>query len=112
MAAISARHIRFPIQLLPYKFITGGVFGVRVREMLTEHFGLEQSVTVLGNNNARFGPEYAGTRTNQFYFNANWYGYERDSRVRPYLSVGAGVNMFRPTDELRSSLSSTRTISR
>ena len=96
-----------PNTVLPYKFIPGGFFGIRVREMLTEHFGLEQSVTVLGNNNARFGTDYAGTRTNQFYFNANWYGYERDARVRPYFSVGAGVNMFRPTDDARSSLSNT-----
>ena len=96
-----------PNTLQPYKFIPGGVFGIRVREMLTDHFGLEQSVTVLGNNNMQFGPSYAGTRTNQFYFNANWYGYERDSRVRPYVSVGVGANMFRPTDDARSSLAGT-----
>ena len=34
-----------PNTLLPYKFIPGGELGVRVREMLTDHFGLEQSVT-------------------------------------------------------------------
>ncbi|MFN8008195.1 MAG: outer membrane beta-barrel protein [Terriglobia bacterium] len=89
--------------LQPYRFIPGGFLGVRVRETLTEHFGLEQSVTVLGNNNTAFGPTFVGTRTNQFYFNANLYGYERESRVRPYLSVGAGVNMFRPTDDARNS---------
>ena len=31
--------------LTPYKFVPGGRVGVRVREMLTEHFGLEQSIT-------------------------------------------------------------------
>ena len=46
-----------PNTVYPYKFIPGGFFGIRVREMLTEHFGLEQSVTVLGNNNARFGTD-------------------------------------------------------
>ena len=40
-----------PNTLTPYTFVPGAVFGVRVREMLTTHFGLEQSVTVLGNNN-------------------------------------------------------------
>ena len=44
---------------------------------------------------------------NEFYGNANWYGYERDSRVRPYVSVGVGANMFRPTDDARSSLAGT-----
>jgi outer membrane protein OmpA-like peptidoglycan-associated protein/opacity protein-like surface antigen len=91
-----------PNTLTPYTFVPGAVFGVRVREMLTTHFGLEQSVTVLGNNNMAFGPTFVGTRTNQFYFNANWYGYERDARVRPYFSAGAGVNMFRPTSDAQN----------
>src|SRR3989304_10172253 len=43
--------------LTKYNFVSGGVFGFRVREMLTEHFGLEQSVTIFGNNNAKFPPE-------------------------------------------------------
>jgi outer membrane protein OmpA-like peptidoglycan-associated protein len=76
--------------------------------MFTDHFGLEQSIAY-GNNNIRNGPEYYGTRINEFYGNANWYGYERDSRVRPYVSVGAGVNMFRPTDAAQSQNSSTQT---
>ena len=89
--------------LTKYSFVSGGVFGVRVREMLTDHFGLEQSVTIFGNNNARIPPtSVAGTRLNQFYFNANFWGYERESRVRPYASAGIGVNMFRPTDDARS----------
>jgi hypothetical protein len=66
--------------------------------MLSTHFGLEQSVAY-GNNNIAFGPNFVGTRMNKFYANANWYGYERDAIVRPYLSVCVGVNMFRPTDD-------------
>jgi outer membrane protein OmpA-like peptidoglycan-associated protein/opacity protein-like surface antigen len=87
-----------PNTLTPYKFVPGGRVGVRAREMFTDHFGLEQSVA-FGNNNIAYGAgTFLGTRINEFYANANWYGYERDSRVRPYLSVGAGANMFRPTD--------------
>jgi hypothetical protein len=58
-----------PNTLTPYTWVPGSFLGIRVREMLSTHFGLEQSVTVLGNNNMAFGPTFVGTRTNQFYFN-------------------------------------------
>ena len=82
-----------------YNFVNGGVFGVRARENLTEHFGLEQSYAFLGNNNAQFPQGLFGTRFRQFYFNGNLIGYDNESRVRPYFSGGVGVSMFRPTDD-------------
>jgi len=86
-----------------YKFVNGGVFGIRLRENLTEHFGLEQSFTFLGNNNAQFPGALLGTRIKQFYFNGNLIGYDNESRIRPYFSGGIGVGLFRPTDEARTS---------
>ena len=82
-----------------YNFVNGGVFGVRARENLTTHFGLEQSYAFLGNNNAQFPQGLFGTRLRQFYFNGNLIGYDNESRVRPYFSGGVGVSMFRPTDD-------------
>ncbi|MCI0624061.1 MAG: outer membrane beta-barrel protein [Acidobacteria bacterium] len=84
-----------------YSFVNGGVLGVRARENLAEHFGLEQSFTFLGNNNAQFPGALLGTRLRQFYFNGNLIGYDNESRVRPYFSGGVGVSMFRPTDDAK-----------
>jgi opacity protein-like surface antigen len=83
---------------LGYRFVNGGVLGVRVRENLAEHFGLEQSFTFLGNNNVQFPGALVGTRLRQFYFNGNLIGYDNESRVRPYFSGGIGVSMFNPSD--------------
>lgn len=87
---------------LKYNFVNGGVLGIRLRENLAEHFGLEQSYTFLGNNNAQFPGALLGTRIQQFYFNGNLIGYDNESRIRPYFSGGVGVGMFRPTDEAKS----------
>ena len=84
---------------LGYRFVNGGVLGVRVRENLAEHFGLEQSFTFLGNNNVQFPGALIGTRLRQFYFNGNLIGYDNESRVRPYFSGGVGVSMFNPSDD-------------
>jgi opacity protein-like surface antigen len=84
-----------------YNFVNGGVLGVRAREYLTEHFGLEQSFAFLGNNNAQFPGALLGTRLRQGYFNGVLVGYDNESRVRPYFSGGVGVSMFRPTDEAK-----------
>jgi opacity protein-like surface antigen/outer membrane protein OmpA-like peptidoglycan-associated protein len=81
-----------------YSFVNGGVLGVRVRENLAEHFGLEQSFTFLGNNNVQFPGALVGTRLRQLYFNGNLIGYDNESRVRPYFSGGVGVSMFNPED--------------
>jgi opacity protein-like surface antigen/outer membrane protein OmpA-like peptidoglycan-associated protein len=81
-----------------YRFVNGGVLGVRVRENLAEHFGLEQSFTFLGTNNAQLPGGLVGTRLRQFYFNGNLIGYDKESRVRPYFSGGIGVSMFNPSD--------------
>lgn len=86
---------------LGYKFVNGGVLGVRLRENLAEHFGLEQSFTFLGNNNVQFPGALVGTSLRQFYFNGNLIGYDNESRVRPYFSGGIGVSMFNPSDDAR-----------
>jgi opacity protein-like surface antigen/outer membrane protein OmpA-like peptidoglycan-associated protein len=87
------------------RFVDGGVFGVRIRENLAEHFGLEQSFTFFGNNPAQFPGALLGTRLRQFYFNGNLIGYDHESRIRPYFSGGIGVSNFRPTDEAKTSAS-------
>lgn len=91
-----------------YNFVNGGVLGFRVRENLAEHFGLEQSFTFLGNNNAQFPGALLGTRLRQFYVNGNLIGYDNESRVRPYFSGGIGVSMFSPTDEAKRQTLPTR----
>src|SRR5262245_60885786 len=85
-----------------FNFVDGGIFGVRLRENLVEHFGLEQSFTFLGKSNAQFPGALLGTRIQQFYFNGNLIGYDNESRIRPYFSGGVGVGMFRPTDDAKS----------
>ena len=85
-----------------FNFVDGGVFGIRLRENLVEHFGLEQSFTFLGNNNAQFPGALLGTRIKQFYFNGNAIGYDNESKIRPYFSGGIGVGLFRPTDEAKT----------
>jgi opacity protein-like surface antigen/outer membrane protein OmpA-like peptidoglycan-associated protein len=87
---------------LKYNFVDGGVFGIRLRENLSEHFGLEQSFTFLGNNNAQFPGALLGTRIKQFYFNGNLIGYDNESKIRPYFSGGIGVGLFRPTEEAKA----------
>lgn len=92
-----------PSSEVGYRFVNGGIFGVRLRENLSEHFGLEQSFTFLGNNNAQFPGALLGTRIRQFYFNGNLIGYDNESRVRPYFSGGVGVGLFQPTDDAKIS---------
>src|SRR5262245_45410978 len=87
---------------MKFNFVNGGILGIRLRENLAEHFGLEQSYTFLGNNNAQFPGALLGTRIQQFYFNGNLIGYDNESRIRPYFSGGVGVGMFRPTDDAKS----------
>ena len=88
---------------LGYRFVNGGVLGVRVRENLAEHFGLEQSFTFLGTNNVQLPAGLVGSRLRQFYFNGNLIGFDNESRVRPYFSGGIGVGMFNPSDDPRPS---------
>ena len=96
-----------PNSQLSYTFVRGGVLGVRVRENLTDHFGLEQSFTFLGNNLANFPTGVAPVRHQQFYFNGVAWGYSPEDRIRPYFSGGAGWNGFRPTDAGKSGNSAT-----
>ncbi|MEW5975617.1 MAG: outer membrane beta-barrel protein [Acidobacteriota bacterium] len=96
---------------IPHSFVNGGVLGVRVRENITDHFGLEQSFSFLGNNNIELPGALVGSRFRQFYFNANLYGYEAESKVRPYFSTGVGWSFFSPTDDGKaSSASAIRTL--
>ncbi|HVN79398.1 MAG TPA: outer membrane beta-barrel protein, partial [Terriglobia bacterium] len=90
-----------PNSQLVYNFAPGGVLGVRVRENLTDHFGLEQSFTFLGTNNARATEGAVGIRHRQAYFNAILWGYGVEDRVRPYFSGGGGWTGFHPTDDAK-----------
>jgi outer membrane protein OmpA-like peptidoglycan-associated protein len=86
---------------IDYKFADGGVFGIRGREHLTEHFALEQAYHWTGTNNAVFeGNNVAvGMRTHALYFNGDYFLFSSEKKIRPYLSGGFGWSYFNPTDE-------------
>src|SRR4030095_10755537 len=82
-----------------YKFADGGVWGVRAREALRTHWGLEQSYTLTGTQNAVFDQVAVGMRTHHLYFNGTFTGGSMEAKIRPYLSGGFGWSYFNPTDE-------------
>ena len=88
-----------PGSQLSYTFVRGGVLGVRVRENLTDHFGLEQSFTFLGNNLANFPTGVAAVRHQQAYFNAVAWGYSPEDPTS--VVVQAGMGSVRPMQPSR-----------
>ena len=48
---------------IDYRFADGGLFGLRVREHLTQHIGLEQSWMITGTNNIERGLSVAAGLT-------------------------------------------------
>jgi outer membrane protein OmpA-like peptidoglycan-associated protein/opacity protein-like surface antigen len=95
-------------QLVPtridYNLAAGGVFGIRARQHLTNHFALEQAYHWTGTNNAVFqGNNVAvGMRTHALYFNGDYFMLSTEKKFRPYLSGGFGWSYFNPTDEGRA----------
>jgi hypothetical protein len=89
---------------IDYKFADGGIFGIRGREHLTEHFALEQAYHWTGTNNAVFeGNNVAvGMRTHALYFNGDYFMFSSEKKIRPYLSGGFGWSYFNPTNEGRA----------
>src|SRR5688572_2879092 len=85
-----------------YRFADGGLFGVRARQHLTQHLGLEQSWLITGTNNIVSQNLTAGHRQHQLYFNGNAYAFSNERKVRPYVSAGVGWTFFSPTDEGRT----------
>src|SRR5262245_54989113 len=71
-------------------FVSGGVYGVRAREYITQHWAAEQSWTISGANNTIFNDNgiVVGTRQRQYYFNGNYHILSSERHVRPYLSGG------------------------
>ena len=94
---------------IDYRFADGGLFGLRVREHLTQYIGLEQSWMISGTNNIERNGLSVGHRLHQLYFNGNVYAFSNEKKVRPYLSTGVGWNFYHPTDEGRAAASETTT---
>jgi len=87
-------------------FVSGGVYGVRAREYITQHWAAEQSWTISGTNNLipntpgfNETGTVVGTRQRQYYFNGNYFMLASERHIRPYLSGGVGWNTFIPTTE-------------
>ena len=99
----------FALQRVQYRFVDGGVFGVRARQNIWEHFGLEQSFMISGTQNAVFadpinGDIVVGNRFKQLYLNGVFTALSSESKMRPYVSAGGGWSWFKPTDAGQAAL--------
>lgn len=85
----------------------GGFVALKLTENFANHFGLEQSGTILGNNALRLTtsvngiavPVQLGSRLFQFSNNLLLYGTGKRAAFRPFVFAGVGFNKYRPTDE-------------
>ncbi len=86
----------------------GGTVGFRLTQNWWNYVGIEEEVNVHGVNNATFTKPNSfdtvsfGTRQRQIMVNPVFHFTPRDSRVRPFVTAGAGANWLVPTDEARN----------
>jgi outer membrane protein OmpA-like peptidoglycan-associated protein len=87
--------------------VNGGVSGFRFTQNFWNYVSFEQTGMVHGTANLEFrvpgtGNDYAlGARYRQFHFNPVLHLKPRESRVRPFLTMGFGLDWFGITDEAR-----------
>lgn len=87
--------------------VNGGVSGVRVIENLWNYVSLEQTAMVHGTTNLRYQipgsfDTYAlGARLRQFHFNPVLHFKPREARVRPFVTMGFGIDYFQITEAAR-----------
>lgn len=92
------------------KFTNGGLGAIRLTENIWNHWSLEQSLGINRFANVRFnrliGSDALNSSFDQanysFMFNPVYHLTERGSRVRPFLTLGAGLMRYVPTDEGRA----------
>lgn len=83
----------------------GGIVGARFTENITNYFSLEQDWGIYGVNNVVLrgvpgvpgGSPSFGNRLHQFSFNPVLHFTGRESRIRPFVTAGAGWDFFSPT---------------
>lgn len=87
--------------------VNGGVAGFRFTQNFWNYVSFEQTGMVHGTANLEFrvpgtGNDYAlGARLRQFHFNPVLHLKPRESRVRPFVTMGFGLDWFGITDEAR-----------
>ena len=85
----------------------GGVAGFRVTQNFWNYISLEQTGMVHGTANTVYRipatqNEYSfGSRLRQFHFNPVFHFKPRESRVRPFVTAGFGMDYFGVTEEAR-----------
>ncbi len=92
----------------PHQDITnGGVGGFRITQNFWNYISLEQTGMVHGNANAVYRipatqNEYSfGARLRQFHFNPVFHFKPRESRIRPFVTTGFGMDYFGVTEGAR-----------
>ncbi len=94
--------------------LRGGFINIKGTINPFNYVGFELGATVYGNNALRLSPienglpsrVQLGSRLFQGSADALLYGTPKDSRFRPFVFAGVGVNSFRPTDEARQLVNS------
>jgi outer membrane protein OmpA-like peptidoglycan-associated protein/opacity protein-like surface antigen len=87
--------------------VNGGVVGFRFTQNFWNYVSFEQTGMVHGTANLEFripgtGNDYAlGARLRQFHFNPVLHLKPRESRVRPFVTMGFGLDWFGITDDAR-----------
>jgi len=85
----------------------GGVGGFRFTQNFWNYISLEQTGTIHANANTVYRipatqNDYSfGTRMRQFHFNPVFHFKPRESRVRPFVTAGFGMDYFQVTEEAR-----------
>lgn len=92
----------------PHQDITnGGVGGFRITQNFWNYISLEQTGMLHGNANAVYRipgtqNEYSfGARLRQFHFNPVFHFKPRESRIRPFVTTGFGMDYFGVTEDAR-----------
>lgn len=87
----------------------GGIFGGRLTQNYWNYIGIEETVGIQGTQNACFTQANSvtnvscfGARLRYFSINPVFHFAGRESRVRPFLTVGGGANWHVPTDRARN----------
>ncbi len=87
--------------------VNGGLVGFRLVQNIWNYVSLEQTAMVHGTANLEYrvpgsNQDYAlGARMRQFHFNPVLHLKPRESRVRPFLTMGFGLDWFGVTDDAR-----------
>jgi outer membrane protein OmpA-like peptidoglycan-associated protein len=84
-----------------YQFDKGPIFGVRLTEDLWKYFGVEEGVSIAGNPlelQPYMTANWVKVNEHNFQFSANGLLYftKRESKVRPFATLGAALVIFDP----------------